>query len=118
MNKGAWQAIVHRVTKSQTQLSNSACTHALVCTIYIILAGVADKDEKQYSTDNEHLVKLSRWSGAISEILPLITSFGLRFSGPCMLVSHLLEPFPLALFFLSLGATWCLFSKTEPNSNV
>ena len=61
MAKGAWQATVHRVTKSQTQLSNRACTHALVYTIYIILAGVADKDEKWYSTDNEYLVKLSSW---------------------------------------------------------
>ena len=27
MNRGAWKATVHGVTKSQTGLSNSACTH-------------------------------------------------------------------------------------------
>ena len=26
MNRGAWQAIVHRVSKSQTQLKQLACT--------------------------------------------------------------------------------------------
>ena len=26
MNRGAWQAIVHRVSKSQTQLKRLACT--------------------------------------------------------------------------------------------
>ena len=97
MAKGAWQATVHRVTKSQTKLSNWACAHALVCTLFIILAGVADKDEERYRTDNEHLVKLSSWPGGISPVLPLITSFGLRFSGPCLCVSHLLGPLPLAL---------------------
>ena len=27
MDRGAWRATVHRVPKSQTQLSNCACTH-------------------------------------------------------------------------------------------
>ena len=27
MDRGAWRAVVHGVTKSQTQLSNGACTH-------------------------------------------------------------------------------------------
>ena len=30
MDRGAWQATVHGVAKSQTQLSNKACGHGLV----------------------------------------------------------------------------------------
>ena len=33
MDKGAWQAIVHRVAKSWTRLSDLTCTHALLLTL-------------------------------------------------------------------------------------
>ena len=34
MDRGAWRATVHRVPKSQTRLSNWACTHTYAC-VYV-----------------------------------------------------------------------------------
>ena len=39
MNKGAWQVTVHRVSNSQTQLRDLACTHARRCR-YIPMAHI------------------------------------------------------------------------------
>ena len=38
LDRGAWWATDHRVAKSQTRLSDSACTHACICSPHSLIA--------------------------------------------------------------------------------
>ena len=52
MDRGAWQAAVHRVTKSRTWLSNQACIHMLVyVSIYSIFEYIFMFIQYIYSID-------------------------------------------------------------------
>ena len=65
MDRGAWQAIVHGVTKSQTQLSNGGI--AVIGVIVIIIAILGDKENREWSLDYfKHLSLTLNSKGSIT----------------------------------------------------